>query len=75
MIKVYPNPTADFIQIMHSEPKLMEFSLFDTYGRLVQRQIIDSNGIEVDLQALPAGIYTVSVRGERVYSTKRVVKQ
>ncbi len=74
LFEIYPNPTADYIQISHSENKSMDCYIFDTYGKLVNRTKLNAERQQIDLQFLPPGYYTILVQGERTFSSRVVVK-
>jgi hypothetical protein len=75
LMRIYPNPTVDFIKITHSLNEAMDCSIFDVSGRLLHRQIITQNNEQISLQHLPAGNYVVKLQGEQVFSSKVVVKK
>ncbi len=69
-----PNPATDYLQIQLPEATTqpVEVSLFDTQGKMMDRQII-SSGQSINVQGLVHGMYLVkAVAGERVYSGKVV---
>jgi hypothetical protein len=70
-IKLFPNPTKDFITIQTQNHQTETFQIIDLYGRVVRSmQIIGQQTL--DVQDLAVGIYMV--RGEDG-STSRFVKQ
>ncbi|MEO0626741.1 MAG: DUF4465 domain-containing protein [Bacteroidota bacterium] len=75
LMDIYPNPTADFIQISRSTAEEMDCTIYDAFGRLVHQQKVNLPNVRVDLQHLPSGNYSVRLQGERVFSTKLVVKR
>lgn len=75
LMRIYPNPTADFIQISHTENEAMDCFIFDTFGRLLHQQIISKQEEQISLKNLPAGSYLIRLQGERVFSSKVVVKK
>ncbi len=75
LFEIYPNPTADYIQISHSENEIMDCSVFDASGRLILQKQLDAFGGQLDLHFLPKGNYIINVRGRQVHSSKVLVKQ
>ncbi len=75
LFTIYPNPSADFIQIAHSENGPMDFYLFDVNGKLVLRQPLPAPGGQIDLQFLPTGTYFATLKGKHAQSTRKVVKR
>lgn len=74
LMRIYPNPTADYIQIAHTTNESMHCAIFDIAGRLMHQQTIHENNTLINLQHLPAGNYVVKLTGEDVYSAKTVIK-
>lgn len=55
-IKIYPNPTADFINLkLSSKNKIDEAIIYDNSGRLILRTKIESD--KIDLRSLNTGNY------------------
>ncbi|ACT93273.1 FG-GAP-like repeat-containing protein [Dyadobacter fermentans] len=68
--KIYPNPTADVLNL-RSEQKVTEVQVFNAEGKamLVVR---DAKGVsQVDIRKLPSGIYLVKINGESFQILKR----
>ncbi|MDE5703409.1 MAG: DUF4465 domain-containing protein, partial [Bacteroidales bacterium] len=71
LVSVYPNPTADAVQVEVAEPALLE--VFGLDGRVVFRQAVGAGVKTVPLEK--SGIYVVRVTaGDRV-AVKRVVRR
>jgi hypothetical protein len=72
-IKVFPNPTRDFISISNHGP-LCSVALFDTYGR----NILYKNTLEktelLDLTNLPNGIYFLQVKTLLGFINQKIAK-
>nr|WP_184158926.1 T9SS type A sorting domain-containing protein [Chryseobacterium shigense]MBB6370425.1 hypothetical protein [Chryseobacterium shigense] len=72
-IKIYPNPTTDFVHItLSSSSKIEEAEIYDTAGRLVLTVKLD-NG-KLDLRSLNAGIYMVSFKNPDIKPIKIIKK-
>jgi hypothetical protein len=72
-VTVYPNPTNGKVQIQSSD--IMEsLEIYDTYGKLIGTETVNSNEANVDLTGYAKGTYFVRVTTERGVVTKRVVK-
>ncbi|MCB0635844.1 MAG: T9SS type A sorting domain-containing protein [Lewinella sp.] len=69
--RLYPNPTTGRVQLDGFTADRIE--VYDSFGRLVRQQATPGNGL--DLDGLPAGVYTLklAIGDERV--SARVVKQ
>ncbi|MGV3612765.1 MAG: T9SS type A sorting domain-containing protein [Fluviicola sp.] len=69
-LQVYPNPTADWMQIEFSEP-IQEIHLFNTQG---QQIVLQHNLTEINLSELAAGTYILEVIGEHATVKRRIIK-
>ena len=73
LFEIYPNPTADYLQITHSENQQMDCYIYDINGKVVKSQQL--NGPEIiDLQFLPTGTYIIMVQGEHQFSSRVIEK-
>ncbi|MBK8880763.1 MAG: T9SS type A sorting domain-containing protein [Haliscomenobacter sp.] len=75
LFEVYPNPTADVIQITHSESGPVDCYLFDANGKLALRQPLPAPGGQIDLQHLLPGTYFATLKGKQGQSTRVVVRE
>jgi hypothetical protein len=71
-VEVYPNPTPGNIKI-NCAKKIDEVSVFSLNGKLIQ-QMNYSNGDQIDLSYLQAGVYLVQVAISGSLKTVRIVK-
>ena len=70
-IKIYPNPTIDFLQISSKE-RIEAVTLFDLSGK----KIADNTENEISLAAFPKGIYTVKITSENgKIETRKIIKK
>ncbi|KFE97907.1 T9SS type A sorting domain-containing protein [Chryseobacterium luteum] len=68
-IKIYPNPTTDFVHItLNSKTKIEEAEVYDTAGRLVLK-VKPDNG-KIDLRGLNPGIYMISFKNPDIKPVK-----
>jgi hypothetical protein len=54
---IYPNPTADFIQIDQISNTTKHIDLLDVNGRLMNRFTLKENSLVIDLSDLKSGTY------------------
>ncbi|MCY1722360.1 PKD domain-containing protein [Prolixibacteraceae bacterium Z1-6] len=75
-IRVYPNPTSDFITINLDVVKLEDtYTLFNLSGSmLIQNQITSSN-TQVDLSDYPSGVYLIRVKNSEQILNKKIIKK
>lgn len=76
-ISIFPNPTANFVNIRNEESSVNEFqvSLSDVNGRILSYRTFSATNNELDLSQLATGVYhlRLTVNG-KVYS-EQIVKQ
>ncbi|MBR5725562.1 MAG: fibronectin type III domain-containing protein [Muribaculaceae bacterium] len=73
-VNVYPNPTNGNVHVQCSD--MMEsLEIYDTYGKLLGTETVNSNVANVDLTSYAKGTYFVRVTTDKGVVTKRVVKQ
>lgn len=76
-IKIYPNPTSDKAIIDLSEPDMTGYNLsvFNLSGKKVlEMDKIASDKIEMGKGNLPAGIYIIELKGNKVYRNKIIIR-
>ncbi len=61
-IRLYPNPVIDFLQVDLTE-RGASLRIYTLEGRLILQKTIGTGG-SVDLRNVPAGIYSLVIRGE-----------
>lgn len=77
-IKIFPNPASDVVNISFESPVEEEIvlTLFDSQGKLVKKDLIESSMIEkqINLQDIPAGIYYLRMTKGKLVNVYKVVK-
>ncbi|MCT2406370.1 T9SS type A sorting domain-containing protein [Chryseobacterium antibioticum] len=72
-VKIYPNPTADFVHItLNSTSKIEDAEVYDTAGRLVLKAKLDSG--KLDLRSLNSGVYMISFKNPDLKPIKIIKK-
>ncbi|WKZ74793.1 MAG: T9SS type A sorting domain-containing protein [Vicingaceae bacterium] len=74
VVKVYPNPSHDFITLEIPVSNSVTIELFNSIGELIH--VINTNTpfTKFDIKILPAGIYTIKIRGDGIiYANKLIV--
>lgn len=77
-IKIYPNPTADFVNfVLNNTPdKDLCLKISDLTGRIVYSKYVTSpNTISVDMSAYSAGTYFAEIVGANTLINKKIVKE
>jgi len=72
-IRIYPNPTTDYLQIENSSSEMTTLSLFDWNGRRLQHQTLNAMTI-VDISALAKGVYLLEIRNATGKISRKVTK-
>jgi len=72
--KVYPNPSADMVEIVwNGRMEGAVVAVIDAMGREVLSRSVQSDRIRLDVSQLPAGAYSVSLRTKGHVSTQRII--
>jgi hypothetical protein len=58
---VYPNPSADFIQIESTEDQINQVKLYDIMGKLVFEQSINDTKYTMNVSQLSTGLYQLKL--------------
>lgn len=73
-VKIYPNPTADFIYVkLNSKSKIEGAEIYDLSGKLVFRTKLDSE--QLDLRQLQQGVYMIVFLNSDIKPIKILKKQ
>lgn len=74
-LKVFPNPSSDFITVNCSE-EIEHLSMIDTRGRTYQIAQEGSSGMNgrFDIRHLPNGIYRVMIYGKKTVFREKLIK-
>lgn len=59
-IKIYPNPAHNFISIISNNP-IIKFEIYDSQGRLISKQTIDSTEFTINVETIKEGVYYIIV--------------
>ncbi len=70
-IKVYPNPTSDYIHI-DTKDKISQAFLSDMSGKKISVIVSNNN---IDLKGLPTGSYFLSLETEKGTVVKKIIKK
>ena len=76
-IKVFPNPTQEFITIRFSEYiEDTRYSIYDLRGKLIDNKLINSADTEIDLKKYASGQYILRLtnKSQQAIQTFQVIK-
>ena len=77
-IKVFPNPTQEFITIRFSEYiEDTRYSLYDLRGKLIENKLINSADTEIDLKKYASGQYILKLtnKSKQPIQTFKLIKK
>lgn len=74
---VYPNPATNMVNINLAAFKgKSELSIFDANGRAVLRREVNTANTQLDISALPAGVYMIRIKnGLKEVNMTKIIKQ
>lgn len=73
-IKIYPNPTTDYINISFDQAGDYHVVVTDITGRIVLQNSYNGQNFKIDLDTIPAGIYLFHIDGRESFSKKFIVQ-
>ncbi|MBT3384533.1 MAG: T9SS type A sorting domain-containing protein [Prolixibacteraceae bacterium] len=77
-IKVYPNPTRDFVNIHFSKKiDIPSYSLFDLSGKLIEQRNIISNEAKINMTEFAEGSYILKLisNKQQLLQTFKIIKR
>jgi GH18 family chitinase len=74
-LALYPNPAQDLLHVKLPVVGTAELTVTDPLGRVVLRQKTATGAAQLDLAALPKGVYVLTVRSGEEQLTQRFVKE
>lgn len=74
-LKIYPNPTTDFIHIEGDIKANTMVRILDIKGRLVQSEQISKYANTVNVQGLISGLYFIQIQSGTDIITQTIIKQ
>ncbi len=72
-LEVYPNPATDKVILKYNGPDFKTVELYNSLGMLMNSYGF-MNSLEIDLSALPSGIYFFRTNGDGISEEKKLVK-
>jgi hypothetical protein len=75
-VKIFPNPTTDFINIINSESKNLDYSLTDLEGKvLLSGKLENLSQNRIDLNTLKKGMYIIQFSNRESNKSIKIIKQ
>jgi hypothetical protein len=72
-IEIFPNPSKAYFQIHLNNQKLIEYSIFNALGKLIETNTFEDN-TNIDLSSYSSGIYTIHLKSEGSQTVKKLIK-
>ncbi|MCS3799085.1 T9SS type A sorting domain-containing protein [Niastella sp. OAS944] len=77
-LQVSPSPAKELLNVQATGTETVQLQITDATGRIWQQQHINLNGktsASINIQALPAGVYYLLVKGKQIQQVQQFVKQ
>lgn len=74
-LKVFPNPTTDFVTIEINTTKISDMKVFTVTGKTIYQEKVGSSRIEINLKDYPSGIYFIEVKNETFHLVEKIIKK
>jgi hypothetical protein len=72
--EIYPVPARDNVRIKSAE-NILEYRIYDALGKEMQRGNEAESAADIDISALPGGIYLVMIKTETTNYYRKIVKE
>lgn len=72
-VAIYPNPASYTITIESPQPAVIE--ILNIQGQLIKTLATTGNKTNIDVSALPSGVYVVEVKTEKGVEVKKFIKE
>jgi uncharacterized protein (TIGR02145 family) len=74
-IIIFPNPASNLINIYSAEKQNLKIFIHNTIGDMVLKGDLNNSRNEMDISALPTGIYIITVSGRDWTVRKKIIKE
>jgi plastocyanin/DNA/RNA endonuclease YhcR with UshA esterase domain len=72
---IFPNPTSGLVNIELSNPMPASYTIFNSLGMRILSDELLNGRTQIDISALPAGIYMIELSQDQARSTARIIKR
>lgn len=75
-ISIYPNPALDkiTIEVMANQKGPLNLTIIDNLGREMENTYLNERKNTIKISHFPSGIYYITVKGENVFITDKLIK-
>ena len=74
-LKIFPNPTTDFVNITSESAEQINFIVLDASGKLIQQLQHTAQQTQIDFTKLNASTYFIIAQNAKAKNTFKVIKQ
>ena len=74
-IKVYPNPSSDFIQVGGDIEFPSNIRIYNMTGRMIREEMLESGDQQVDVSGLQEGLFIIRMNGKSSMRTASFIKK
>lgn len=73
-IALYPNPVHDVLYVEMADSKPTTLTFVSTDGRPMLQREVQGEHVDINVSALPSGVYTLTLQNKQHSTTKKIVK-
>ncbi len=73
-IKLYPNPSDDFIMISATDNLIKEYRIIDSSGSISKQESVYGSNIHTDITEFKKGLYIIMIETENGFQTMKFMK-
>ena len=73
-VSIYPNPATDDLTVKMSNNAYNSFTITNTTGQVIMQQSLTTSQTTINVKALPAGMYYVTLKGDNGTKVQKLVK-
>lgn len=74
-VKVYPNPSKDYVYISASERMIEQVLIYDSKGGLVHEKSVNDYEAQLSIDQLKSGNYILYLKGKDLNEVIKLVKE
>jgi len=71
-IKIFPNPTSNYINITGINAELLKATILDLHGKIILEKNMESERV-LSVESLPKGSYLLSLESELGQTLKKII--
>ena len=73
-VRIFPNPSNGSVYVHSESQPVLEFQVFDMFGRMLTHEIVGAKEFSVDLSGYNAGIYMLRLVTSNGVKTSKIIK-